>query len=314
MGGASSFLPINGMVGSAIGSIAGLTANQTEGSRDAGNVWAEVNAPDNLSSKNLNQSLADAMSAQKANTAASAQNQVMNSPLYGQLFGQGGQMQNTGNQINQLMNSGFQLQPQDYQMYGQAAGQLARNTGGMENSLAQALASRGLSNSGVANQQFMTAEGNKNEQLGQQMLQLQQNRFAQNMQQLQGARQYMSQLGAQAQGAVGQTYGQNRQNAMDQYGMGMDYLGRRQDQSNENLKQQVGTAHPNSLTNGLVGNMAGFAAGNSGTSPGSSMSGMQSPMAGAQTMAGTGMGAVKNGTYNDNLFGGGSYSGIGMQG
>lgn len=131
-------------------------------------------------------------------------NDVMNNPLLGQLFGKGGQMEQTGADINKLQNQGFQLTPEDHEAYGQVSGNIARLFGQSEQNLSQSMADRGLAAapSGAASAEFSGLNGNKNEQLSQMQMQIANNRMQNTMQRLNSARSYMAQLGGQAEGAM----------------------------------------------------------------------------------------------------------------
>jgi hypothetical protein len=93
--------------------------------------------------------------------------QVASNPYLSSIFGQGGAMQGAAQDAERLRNTGFSLQPQDYQAYGQASNELARLFGSQESDLANSLANRGFGNaaSGTAGAAFTGLQGNKNEQL-----------------------------------------------------------------------------------------------------------------------------------------------------
>lgn len=138
-----------------------------------------------------------------------ATEQVQNNPILGQLFGQGGALERTNQQEKDLSSRGYSLQPEDYEAYGQASGNLARMFGQQEQNLSQSLADRGLSQapSGAAGAGFSGLMGNKNEQLGQLQTQIAQQRMQSNMQRLADTRNFMSQLGAQGANDIQQQYG-----------------------------------------------------------------------------------------------------------
>jgi hypothetical protein len=119
-----------------------------------------------------------------------AQQQAMNDSLLAGLYGKGGQMEGAEAEANRLQNQGYKLQPEDYEAYGQASGNVARMFGQQEQSLAQALASRGLAagGSGAGTAQFTGLMGNKYEQLGQMQRQIADNRMQNTMQRLQQTR------------------------------------------------------------------------------------------------------------------------------
>ncbi len=96
-----------------------------------------------------------------------ATEQVQNNPILSQLFGKGGAMERTNAEEQRLASQGYKLQPEDYEAYGQASGNIAREYGAQEQNLAQSLADRGLASApnGAAAIQFTGLAGNKNEQL-----------------------------------------------------------------------------------------------------------------------------------------------------
>lgn len=71
----------------------------------------------------------------------------------------------------------YGLTDTDLAAYGQAAGNITRQFANSEQSLAQHLADRGLTNSGSATQSFSNSFGNQNEQLAQLQTQIAQNRI-----------------------------------------------------------------------------------------------------------------------------------------
>lgn len=144
---------------------------------------------------------------------------VQNNPIYqqglgalqGQLgTGQGMESQQQG-VLNNLQSQGFNLQPQDQTLYGQEAGNIARQFGQQGNQAASDLASRGLSNSGAAGATFSGLAGNQNEMLAQAQQQIAQQRFQNTQNQIAQQQGFLSQLNAQnqqgAQGVAG--FGQN---------------------------------------------------------------------------------------------------------
>ena len=142
---------------------------------------------------------------------AVASQQVMNDPLTKQAFGEGGSLSNAYGQESNLANRGYSLQPEDYEAYGQASNNIARQFGGAENGLSQALASRGMGAAGSnpAAAQFSGMYGNKNEQLGQMQQQIAQQRMNTNMQRLNQTRSYIANMQGQADAAQNQAFNQN---------------------------------------------------------------------------------------------------------
>lgn len=140
-----------------------------------------------------------------------AQEQLNQDQTYKSLYGNdpNSTLSKTIAQQSDLSSRGYSLQPEDYEAYGQASGNIARQFGGQEQSLAQALASRGLSQapSGAAGAAFSGLYGNKNEQLGQMQQQIAQQRMQTNMQRVAETNQFLSQLSGQQQQALQSQYG-----------------------------------------------------------------------------------------------------------
>lgn len=140
-----------------------------------------------------------------------ASDQVRADPLTSGLLGKDGSLDRALGEEKDLQSRGWSLQPEDYEAYGQASGNIARMFGQQEQSLAQSLADRGLAsgNSGIAQQQFSGLMGNKNEQLGQMQMQIAQQRMQTNMQRLNDTRGYLQGLGNLGQTAVQNQYNRN---------------------------------------------------------------------------------------------------------
>jgi hypothetical protein len=140
-----------------------------------------------------------------------ASDQVANDQLQKGLYGQGGLMGQATQQATDLQKQGYTLKPEDYDAYGQAAGNIARQSGAQEGALSQALAARGLggAQSGAAGQAFSNQFGNKFEQLGQMQQQIADTRMQRNQQMLNDARNYAAKLGAQGNTAEQQTRSAN---------------------------------------------------------------------------------------------------------
>lgn len=141
-----------------------------------------------------------------------ASEQVMNDPLSKGFFGEGGSQDRAFAEEKDLASRGFSLQPEDYEAYGQASGDITRMFGQQEQSLAQALADRGLAagSSGIAQQQFSGLQGNKAEQLGKMQMDIAQRRMQTNMQRLNDTRNYLTNLGGLGQQALQNQFGRNR--------------------------------------------------------------------------------------------------------
>lgn len=115
-----------------------------------------------------------------------AQLQTMQGPQTSALYGDKGLLNQSIGKTQDLMNRGYSLQPEDYEAYGQASGNISRMFGAQEQNLANALAMRGMGASGSAPgaAQFSGLYGNKAEQLGQMQQQIATQRMNTNMQRL----------------------------------------------------------------------------------------------------------------------------------
>lgn len=270
-------------MGSAIDSIFGSTG---EGGRNAGNVF-DYDKEGALSSKELKNKLLGGMYDKRFDQDASQQ--VQSNPLLSGLFGKGGTLDRTIGQEQSLGSKGFSLQPEDHEAYGQASGDIARMFGQNDQSLAQALSDRGLSSSGVAGQQFSGSLGNKNEQLAKIQTDIAQKRMQMNNDRLNQTRNFLTQMGGQAQNALNSQRDTNFQGtdvAMKQGQMAEDYLKAQQGQANENLSQYQQTNQASGLgqvagglgqmaLSGATGGMSGL-----GSAIGSGLSSIGSGVAG----------------------------------
>lgn len=155
------------------------------------------------------QNLADFLATSAGTGSKYATEQVQKNPILGQLFGQGGTMQRTGQEEQDLAQRGFSLKPEDYEAYGQASGDIARLFGTQEQSLAQSLADRGLASapSGVAGAAYSGLMGNKFEKLAREQRAVADQRMQMNLARLGQTRQFLSQLGAQGADAINQQFG-----------------------------------------------------------------------------------------------------------
>lgn len=173
-----------------------------------------------LTDKNYNQKLADVQSG-KLTTAQGldgldrvqregmntdgitgsriASEEVQNNPLTSGLFGKGGLNDRLGTEEKDLASRGYSLQQPDYEAYGQASGDIARQFGQQEQDTSASLARRGLGggSSGAAGAAFSGIQGNKNEMLAKAQTDIAQKRMADTTQRLQATRNMMSQLGTQ---------------------------------------------------------------------------------------------------------------------
>lgn len=126
----------------------------------------------------------------------------------------------------------FQLQPDDYQAYGEASGDIARMFGSQEQSLAESLASRGLASapSGTAQAQFSGLMGNKFEQLGKLQHQIAQDRINKASQMAQARADITARNLAQTQGQIQRLSGQGLDAILNQQAGGRDASALRSDQ------------------------------------------------------------------------------------
>ena len=242
-----------------IGAFGGML-NQTQGASMGVNPYAGI---DPNSMARIAGNNADNISAGNVNDPNAATNQVMNNGVLGGLFGQGGQLQQAENQVTDLTNNGFNLNNTDKTAYGEAAGNIARQFGQNDQSLSQSLANRGLSNSGIAGQEFSNSLGNKNEQLAGLQTQIAQNRMQMNQQRLAQTQNFMAQLGQQGQNAIQGQFGRNLQgqqfaNDVNQqkFSNAMGVLGAQAGQGNEQFSQYQQSQRPGDFATGLSGALA----------------------------------------------------------
>jgi hypothetical protein len=115
-----------------------------------------------------------------------AEQQVLNDPMLSGVYGAGGSREGALNDEARLRDQGFKLTNEDHEAYGQASDSIARMFGGQEQSLASALANRGLAagGSGAAGAQFTGLQGNKNEQLGRMQMDIANQRMQNTVQRL----------------------------------------------------------------------------------------------------------------------------------
>lgn len=270
--------------GALLGGIGGAMAGQKEGGKTAGNMF--LSGHQGLDPGHLQGLIADSMGekTQFLRNIDDIGTGLQQDPVLGQLFGQGGTLSRANQEEQQLASRGFSLKPEDYEAYGQASGDVARMFGQQEQSLAQSLADRGLSNSNIAGAEFTGLQGNKQERLAGLQRQIANDRMKMNMERLGQTRNFLSQMGNQAGNALQDRYGRVkdafgvRNSAGDQ---AMNYLGAMQGQANKNLEQEADTQHSSRLSDAFSGAVGGGMAG------ARMMGGMAGggPMAGAQTAA-----------------------------
>lgn len=246
-------------MGAGGGIVSGLLANQKEGGKDAGNVFAQGITPEQTTALQ-NASFQGATKNQQyldPSTGTSlATDQVQNNPMLSGMFGKGGTLDQTIQQESDQANQPWSLTNEDRSAYGQASGDIARQFGESDQSLAQALSSRGLSNSGAAGAAFSGSQGNKMEQLAKVQQNIAQQRFQSNLQRLGQTQNFLSQMGNQASGNIQDQYNRNASGLQQQSTTGLNYLRSLQGQNNEQLKQQQQTQHASSLSNAVNSGLA----------------------------------------------------------
>lgn len=237
--------------------------NKKEGGTNSGNLFGSSNPHDLKNLQNTAYSgIQNAQDASKyynpATGTQEATNQVQGNGILNGLFGQGGTLQNTIDQEKQQANQGFSLTPEDRTAYGQISGDIARQFGQQDQSLAQALSDRGLSNSGVAGAAFTGSSGNKMEQLAEAQQKIANDRFNANIQKLGQTRSFLANLGQQGANDIQQQYGRNQQGVnqnLENSKQAQGLLGNIQGQANTNLEQTQQTSHPSDFMSGLTGAM-----------------------------------------------------------
>lgn len=198
-------------------------------------------------------------------SSRTATSEVANNDILKQLYGAGGTLSRTAAEEQELASRGFSLRPEDHEAYGQASDQIAREFGRSENNLAQALASRGLSQSPMAVQGFSGVQGNKMERLGQMQRQIANDRMKSNMERLGQTRNFLAQMGNQAGNEINSQY--NRQLSSENARFGQEEaknaaafqrLMGAQNQANEQLKQRQATQEQSDWARTLSGGIDGM--------------------------------------------------------
>ena len=140
-----------------------------------------------------------------------ATDQVRDNAILGKLYGEGGALDRSNVEEQELAKRGFSLQPEDYEAYGQASGNVARMFGTQEQGLSQSLADRGLgaAPSGAAGVGFTGIQGNKMEHLAGLQRQIADNRMNMNLKRLNDTRDYMTKLGGMGENAIQNQYARN---------------------------------------------------------------------------------------------------------
>lgn len=236
-------------IGAALGGLGGLLSKKGGGS-DAGNIYANADMQ-----KQALSNIQQAMNNQP--TSAGATGAVQSSPIFSQLFGDKGTLSRTTQEEQDLANRGFSLKPEDYEAYGQASGNVARMFGQQEKGLAQALADRGMSNSGASAIQFSGLQGNKMEQLAGLQRQIADDRMKMNLDRLNSTRGFLTNMGNQAQQAVQGEYGRQLDTNQNQYNQSRGYLGDVQNQANQQQAQRQGSEKSSDVGNFVSGATGG---------------------------------------------------------
>lgn len=289
----------------ALDPISGFLDTKKTSGRDAGNSLG-LNATDQAQAQgqlghllNYQGSSAALDPIQSSKTATS---EVQNNDILGQLYGKGGTLDQTNKQEQDLATRGFSLKPEDYEAYGQGSDQIARNFGGQEQGLAQALSDRGLSNSGSAATSFTGLQGNKMEQLGQMQRQIANDRMKSNMDRLGQTRSFLSQMGQQAGNEIQNQFG--RQQSAEGMNFGEEQaknnaayqrLSGEQNQANVNMAQRQGSEASPAWASGISGAMGG--AENGGLAALSAISGGGGKTPGSGSTGGLEGPKKQNGSY-----------------
>lgn len=204
-----------------------------------------------------------------------ASEQVRGDAVLGRLFGDSGLMSRVDAEEQRLGSQGYQLQQEDREAYGQAAGDIQRQYQQQEGELAKSLAARGLSAapSGAAGAGFSGLMGNKYEQLAKAQTAIADKRMQNTMQRLQANRAMMSNLGGQYDTSVGNQTNRNLAAIGDRRNerMGSTQLSQAQQQAqqaqlNTAFDQQQATAAPGfgEVLGGVAGAGLGALAGGAG--------------------------------------------------
>lgn len=195
----------------------------------------------------------DAMATGSTTGSQYATDQVQKNPILGQLFGSGGALEQSTKMNKDLNESGYTLNNQDNDALGQVSGDIARQYGSQDKSLASSLANRGFGGgqSGAANASFAFSGGNKLEALAKAQTQIAQQRVQNTQNRIQANNQLMTSLGSQGANAINDQYGRQMQGA--KYGQDVlnsnisanqKQMGMEQGQENEQFAQQQATKNP----------------------------------------------------------------------
>lgn len=210
-----------------------------------------------------------ALNAAMTRDPQAARNELMADPTLAKYFTQDaealrGDIGNIRGEERDLATRGYGLTQDDKEAYGQASGDIARQFGRAEGGLSQALAARGLSNSGSANRAFMGSQGNKLEQLAGLQRKIADDRVKTNLARLNSTRQFQSQLMGQQANQMGQYTGElGRRDtfALGKGQLGLGTLTGSNEQANQNFAQQQATKGPSMFQKALGGAVSGAAGG-----------------------------------------------------
>lgn len=185
-------------------------------------------------------------------TGVAAQ-QVQGNPMLSGLFGKGGIMDSRIADEKDLSSRGYSLQPEDHEAFGQASNEIARQFGQEENSLAQALASRGLASgaSGAAGVAYSGLHGNKLERLAASQRQIASDRMESNRKRLADVRGSVDKVGNQAAGALNDQFSRNM-GAVQQHQQALKDAMEASSQEQNNINNQFGQQQA-TATSGLGG-------------------------------------------------------------
>lgn len=201
-----------------------------------------------------------------------ATEQVQNNPVLAGLFGKNGSLARAGQEEQNLVSRGYSLQPEDFEAYGQASDNIARQFGQTEQNLAQMLSSRGLSASPMAGQSFSGLMGNKNEQLAQMQRKIADDRMKSNMQRLSDTRNFLSNLGQQGANAIQDQYGRQLASENARFGQEVSktnaahqrlagIAGQSNEQFNQRQETQEVAPWARTIMGGISGGLSGAKAG-----------------------------------------------------
>lgn len=246
-------------IGAALGLAGGLMdrSNKKRLQQDSGNPFAGK----------LHGESEKALSDYLNRDAAAGSREFMDDPLLGTAYKQGqgyldelsGDLGNVRSEERDLATRGYSLQPEDFEAYGQASGNIARQFGRSGSNLQAALANRGIKGAGVG-QAFASQAGNKMEQLAGLQRQIANDRMQSNLNRLTQTRNFMSSLTGQRSNLLGQQQGfaqegANSKNAFAQNKaqMGQGNLAQMAGIASENLAQQRAVAPGSWLSSALGG-------------------------------------------------------------